>query len=148
MEDKIKDHKMDDDIIKEAKKNPNGWVYAIDFKYLDGDRVPPEAIEGAWKVNANGEIEGPFTPNEQYRPIENSRRNLPEFMKAKHPSHAGHWIIEYDPRCLNLFPNIPKEAYVGYWLVGEDGTPTNSFRPTSTYAPDEIDKIIMRNKQA
>ncbi len=34
------------------------------------DKVPPERIRGAWKVNAEGEIIGEFVPNARYRPIE------------------------------------------------------------------------------
>ena len=31
---------------KEAKQNPNGWVYAIEGSYGPNDAVPPEAIAG------------------------------------------------------------------------------------------------------
>lgn len=55
--------------IAEAKRNPNGWVYAMDGIADPNREVPPERIRGAWKVNAKGEIEGEFTPNPNYRPL-------------------------------------------------------------------------------
>jgi hypothetical protein len=55
--------------IAEAKQNPNGWVYAIDGIADPNGAVPPDRIRGAWKVNANGEIEGDFIPNPNYRPL-------------------------------------------------------------------------------
>ena len=50
----------------EAKQTPGGWVYAIDGHYDRNGRVPPHAIEGAWKVNDDGEITGEFIPNPNY----------------------------------------------------------------------------------
>ena len=49
--------------VAEAKQNPNGWVYAMDGIADPKGAVSPERIRGAWKVNANGEIEGEFIPN-------------------------------------------------------------------------------------
>ncbi len=128
--------------IEEAKKTPNGWVYQIDFSYLHNDYTPPEAIEGAWKVNADGQIEGTFEPNARYRPIEISRRALPLYMRHKQKDEAGMWIVEVDPRCEHLFPKAPVEATVGYWLIGVDGCVTNSFRPSSKYEPDKILELL------
>jgi hypothetical protein len=54
--------------IAEAKRTPNGWVYAIDGPADPAGTVPPERIRGAWKVNAHGEIEGEFIPNPNYTP--------------------------------------------------------------------------------
>lgn len=54
--------------IAEAKRNPNGWVYALDGIADPNGVVPPERIRGAWKVNANGEIVGDFMPNPNYKP--------------------------------------------------------------------------------
>lgn len=129
-------------IIEEAKKNPNGWVYQIDFQYLPSDYTPPEAIVGAWKVDAYGLIEGDFEPNDSYRPIESSKRVLPSYMRRQQLDEAGMWILEMDPRCEHLFPQIPKEATIGYWLIGTDGKVTNSFRPCSKYDPDKIPSLI------
>jgi len=52
--------------IAEAKRNPGGWVYAIDPRYDASGEVPPEAIKGAWKVDLQGNIEGDFIPNPNY----------------------------------------------------------------------------------
>lgn len=56
------------EMLEEARRNPNGWLYKIDGRFGPDERVPPEAIVGAWKVNAVGEIEGEFIPNPRYRP--------------------------------------------------------------------------------
>jgi hypothetical protein len=53
---------------EEAKRNPNGWVYALDGTFGPNDAVPRERIVGAWKVNENGKIIGEFIPNPNYRP--------------------------------------------------------------------------------
>jgi len=55
-------------MMQEARKNPNGWVYAIDGNYGPNDAVPPEAIAGAWKVDAVGNIvPGSFQSNPKYK---------------------------------------------------------------------------------
>jgi hypothetical protein len=129
-------------LIAEAKEHPNGWVYQIDVEYRSGDYVPPEAIEGAWKVNVKGEIEGEFQPNEHYRPIETSNRALPAYMRRPQANKAGMWISEIDSRCEHLFPEIPEEAFVGYWLIGPDGSITNRFRPSAKYQPDCVKELL------
>ena len=53
--------------IKEALKNPNGWVYVIKEEYRGLDNIPPTAIVGAWKVDQNGKIHGAFIPNPSYK---------------------------------------------------------------------------------
>lgn len=128
--------------IQEARSHPNGWVYQVDFDYLPNDYVPPEAIEGAWKVNANGEIEGSFEPNAGYRPIEISMKKLPAYMMYQRSHEAGMWIVEMDHRVEHMFPAIPKEAYIGYWLIGADGNITAKFRPSATYSPEHIALLI------
>ncbi len=52
--------------IEEAKRNPGGWVYRIAGKFSASDRVPPEAIVGAWKVDSAGQISGDFIPNPKF----------------------------------------------------------------------------------
>jgi hypothetical protein len=54
--------------VEEAKRHPNGWVYRIVNRFGPNDFVPPEAIVGAWKVDAKGEIVGGFIQNEKYDP--------------------------------------------------------------------------------
>jgi hypothetical protein len=53
---------------KEAKQTPNGWVYAIQGNFGPTDPVPPEAIAGAWRVDASGNIiEGSYVANPNFR---------------------------------------------------------------------------------
>jgi hypothetical protein len=53
--------------VAEAARNPNGWVYRIAASVGDPNgRVPPEAIIGAWKVDAAGKVVGKFIPNPKY----------------------------------------------------------------------------------
>jgi hypothetical protein len=52
--------------MQEAKRNPNGWVYRIAGRFGPNDRIPKEAIIGAWKVNVEGQIVGDFVRNENY----------------------------------------------------------------------------------
>ena len=62
------DRKLPADLAREAKANPNGWVYEIDGAFRPEDGVPPEAIIGAWKVDGDGNIVGELIPNPNYRP--------------------------------------------------------------------------------
>ncbi|MQA38825.1 hypothetical protein GEV02_11735 [Rugamonas sp. FT29W] len=56
-------------MIQEARKHPNGWVYVIDGTYGPNDTVPPEAIAGAWEVDAIGNIvPNSFLANPKYKP--------------------------------------------------------------------------------
>ena len=55
-------------LIDEAKRTPNGWVYEIDGEFGLNERVPPEAIRGAWPVGPDGVITGEFVPNPAFRP--------------------------------------------------------------------------------
>jgi len=53
--------------IEEAARNPNGWVYRIAGSIGDPNgKVPPEAIIGAWQVDAEGKITGEFIENARY----------------------------------------------------------------------------------
>jgi len=54
--------------LENAKRYPNGWVYRIVGPFGPHDAVPPEAIVGAWKVDARGEIVGEFAQNRRYDP--------------------------------------------------------------------------------
>jgi hypothetical protein len=54
--------------IEEAKSYPNGRVYRIAGRFEESERVPPEAIVGAWKVDAQGNIIGDFIKNPNYDP--------------------------------------------------------------------------------
>lgn len=52
--------------IEQAKMNPNGWVYRIAGKFSETESIPPEAIVGAWQVDADGNISGGFQRNSKY----------------------------------------------------------------------------------
>ncbi|MFF5922530.1 hypothetical protein ACFY8C_29970 [Streptomyces flavochromogenes] len=57
-------------LVDEAKAHPGGWVYEID-RDMVGDpngAVPPEAIIGAWQVDACGTLSGDYQANPNYRP--------------------------------------------------------------------------------
>lgn len=60
--------KPTEEAVKEARLHPNGWVYVIEGGYKSDERVPPEAIVGAWKVDEYGHIVGDFVPNPNYSP--------------------------------------------------------------------------------
>jgi len=57
---------LPEDAVKEALNNPNGWVYVIDEAFKNEENVPPQAIQGAWKVNSEGRITGDFIYNPNY----------------------------------------------------------------------------------
>ncbi|HBF34031.1 TPA: hypothetical protein DDW35_05660 [Candidatus Sumerlaeota bacterium] len=61
-------HKITDDVIREAKATPSGWVYKIEGDFGPTDHVPPEAIVGAWRVDEKGKVTGEFVENPKYRP--------------------------------------------------------------------------------
>ena len=54
------------DLIKEAEKHPNGWIYVLDKEFQGKQEVPEEFIKGAWKVDENGKITGDFEKNPNY----------------------------------------------------------------------------------
>lgn len=56
-----------EELIAEAKRFPNGYVYVIDKEFANSEDIPPTAILGAWKVNKNGVIEGVFIPNPNFK---------------------------------------------------------------------------------
>ena len=62
------------ELVSEAKKHPNGWVYVITGNYGPKDAVPPEAIAGAWKVDSSGNIvPGSFQPNPKHMPKQGNK---------------------------------------------------------------------------
>jgi hypothetical protein len=57
-----------EELIKEAKAYPGGYVYSIAGTYTENDYTPPGAIYGAWKVDDNGEIiKGSFERNPHFQ---------------------------------------------------------------------------------
>lgn len=61
------EHEITDDVIQTARGNPNDWVYKIDGAFGTDD-VPPEAVIGAWKVDASGNLTDKFAVNPKYQP--------------------------------------------------------------------------------
>ena len=121
-------------LISEAKKNPNGWVYHVDTVYPAGHHVPPQAIVGAWKVDANGDLTDEFKFNEKHVPIVTASREPRKYMsRGLDLSDANLWIVEIDPKFDDMFPDIPVEGKIGSWYVGEDGKFTGQFRPNPHY---------------
>lgn len=59
--------KPSDETIRQAKSCPNGWIYEIEGSYQPDEVVPPESIRGAWKVDAEGNIEGNFVFNPNFQ---------------------------------------------------------------------------------
>lgn len=53
-----------------ARTNPNSWLYVLDPAFVDmtARDVPQWAVVGAYPVNAYGEVEDRFAPNDTYRP--------------------------------------------------------------------------------
>jgi hypothetical protein len=51
-----------------ARTNPNTWLYVIDPCFESEADVPPWGVVGAYPVDARGEIEDEFHPNDRYRP--------------------------------------------------------------------------------
>jgi hypothetical protein len=62
------EHEITDEVIQAARSNPNGWVYKIDGAFGPDEDVPPEAVVGAWKVDASGNLTGEFIVNPKYQP--------------------------------------------------------------------------------
>jgi hypothetical protein len=55
------------ELIRQAKLFPNGWVYKIEGNYSSHRYIPAEYIQGAWKVDCDGNIESDFIPNSNYK---------------------------------------------------------------------------------
>jgi len=64
--------------VEEAKRSPNGWVYRIAGRFSVAEAVPPEAIVGAWRVDADGGIVGTFVKNPNYDPVKWPTRQRPD----------------------------------------------------------------------
>lgn len=124
-----------DQMKEQAKRNPGGWVYKIDWPYQDNEYVPPEAIEGAFKVDSSGLLTNFFEENKRYRPIRIASREPREYMERIIAPHLyGKWTVEVDPAYDDLFPEIPDEGQIGQWYLGVDGKYTGEFRHNSLYS--------------
>lgn len=122
---------------REAANNPGGWVYKIDWEFREDQHVPPEAIEGAFKVDENGQISGEFVENGKHVPVIKAKREPREHMtRILAPHLVGQWVVEIDPDFDNHFPDVPLEGQVGRWYVGQDAKYTGDFRPNPHYSGD------------
>ncbi len=59
-------------LLREARQNPDGWVYEIDGHYDPDGTVPVSAIIRAWKVSATGEPTGEVWVNPDYVPVKDT----------------------------------------------------------------------------
>jgi hypothetical protein len=125
---------------EQAKANPDGWVYEIDWVYGENDYVPPEAIKGAWKVDNNGAITDEFEANSNYRAVRKASRQPREYLlrvaeaDSQTPGYSGNeWVVETDPDYDHTFPQTPPEGFIGSWFIGSDGKFTGEFRPNPAY---------------
>ena len=76
-----------------AAAQPDTWIYEIDPWFDPDGEVPGWAVMGAWRSNGRGEIDGEFTPNDDYRPsplARGYRRPLSELESAMQLSVAGY----------------------------------------------------------
>jgi hypothetical protein len=46
------------EMVAEANRNPNGWIYQIEGGFGQNDAVSPDSIVGAFKVDENGHLTG------------------------------------------------------------------------------------------
>ncbi|WP_210131319.1 hypothetical protein [Stenotrophomonas rhizophila] len=60
------EHEVTEEVIQAAREHPGGFVYKIEGSFGPDDAVPPEAIVGAWEVDANGKLTGKFFANPNY----------------------------------------------------------------------------------
>ncbi len=51
-----------------AMANPNTWLYVIDPAFDADADIPPWGVVGAYRVDADGEIDPAFRRNTEYRP--------------------------------------------------------------------------------
>lgn len=122
------------EMIAEAKANPGGWVYQIDWAYPDHVAVPREAIVGGWAVDQSGSLTGEFKENPNYRPVRQAVREPQEYMvRAMRGSIRNQWCVEIDPEHLDEWPDPSEEWHIGVWYVGNDGKFTGQFRANSKY---------------
>ena len=79
-----------EEVVEEARKHPGGWVYVIDGDYGPEAYVPYGAIEGAWKVDADGVIvPGSYEGNPNYQPELRGK-------VFRSPEEDEQWCAEHD----------------------------------------------------
>jgi len=76
-----------------AASQPSTWIYEIDPWFDPDGQIPGWGVVGVWRSNDQGEIEGEFTANEDYRPspvARGFRRPLSELESVAQLSVAGY----------------------------------------------------------
>ncbi|MER8120245.1 hypothetical protein [Streptomyces sp. NPDC094031] len=73
------------ELVAQAAANPGGSVAVIDPELIaDPDGyVPGEAVQGVWRVGADGKLTGEFVPNPRYGPPKDDFARLTE---------SRHWL--------------------------------------------------------
>lgn len=123
----------DGTLVEAAQQQPGGWAYDVDRFYPENQRVPPEAIRGAWKVDELGKLTSHYMPNARYRAVSSCDRELKPYMHRGARTNPSRWIVEIDARGEALFPDIPPGLVRGWWYVDDQGKITNQFRPNSLW---------------
>jgi hypothetical protein len=119
-----------------AKSNPNTWLYVIDSLFESEVDVPPWGVVGAFPVDATGEIEDDFQPNERYRPS-------PQALKMPAPAspldellqliHTGHRPVEELPAAVRDATLLLHATAPGvYDVVGFPDKQGNVYVPVCT----------------
>ncbi|MQA12546.1 MAG: type VII secretion system-associated protein [Pseudonocardiaceae bacterium] len=121
-----------DDMRASAKENPNSWLYVMDPAFEAGDNVPPWGVVGAYPVDANGEIEPNFQPNEQYLPSPQAL-NLPlptneleRLMQLVHTKHEPTSVLP--PAILTARLHVYSDPEEPAGAKSGDGPQLSGFR--------------------
>lgn len=54
------------ELLAEASRHPNGYVYDIDPRFDSDGAIPPHAIKGAWVVGTDGKPTGEYEANARF----------------------------------------------------------------------------------
>ena len=56
------------EIAEQARQAGGGWLYEVVGRHDPRHEVPPSAIKGSWKLDANGELTGEYVSNPGFQP--------------------------------------------------------------------------------
>ncbi|MEU8777063.1 hypothetical protein [Streptomyces sp. NPDC048606] len=78
------------ELVAEAAANPGGSVAVIDRDLVSDPNgfVPGEAVQGVWRVGADGKLTGEFVENPNYGPPQD------DFARLTDPDHWLGWLGE------------------------------------------------------
>lgn len=104
----------------EAKRTPNGYVYAVDEEFRLKESVPSENIIGWWKVNSEGIIEGEFEFSEKHWAFKDGRNKM---------------ILDKDftYTSIFLFSISVSTIFYGVYMIREKVVAIGSHRLTQQY---------------